>query len=280
MPAAALTVEPDDMSGHDASMFYRHVLQTLHAAGIATLIGGAYAFRHYTGIARPTKDLDIFLRRGDIPAAAAALRREGYETEMTFPHWLAKIYSDSGADFVDVIFSSGNGIAEVDDEWFAHAQEGTVLDLPVRICPAEESIWSKAFIMERERFDGADIAHLIRAYGSRMDWERLQRRFEPHWRVLLSHLVLFGFAYPGHRDLVPAPVMHGLMDRLREETDRPPTSPEICQGSLLSREQYLIDIEEWGYRDARVMPLGNMTPRETAIWTDAIPRKDGEADPH
>ena len=58
-----------------------------------------------------------------------------------------------------MIFSSGNGVATVDDEWFAHAPEGEVLGLPVRLVPAEEMIWSKAFIMERERFDGADIMH-------------------------------------------------------------------------------------------------------------------------
>jgi hypothetical protein len=27
----------------------------------------------------------------------------------------------------------------------------------VKLMPVEESIWTKAFIMERERFDGADI---------------------------------------------------------------------------------------------------------------------------
>ena len=61
--------------------------------------------------------------------------------------------------------------------------------------------------MERERYDGADVAHLLRAHGDRLDWPRLLRRFGPHWRVLLSHLVLFGFIYPGERALVPAWVM-------------------------------------------------------------------------
>ncbi len=58
-------------------------------------------------------------------------------------------------------------------------------------------IWSKAFIMERERYDGADIAHLILACGRDLDWRRLLGRFGRRWRVLLSHLVLFGFVYPG-----------------------------------------------------------------------------------
>ena len=40
----------------------------------------------------------------------------------------------------------------------------------VLVAPAEESLWCKAFVMERERFDGADVAHIILAYGDRLDW--------------------------------------------------------------------------------------------------------------
>jgi hypothetical protein len=30
----------------------------------------------------------------------------------------------------------------------------------------------------------------------------------------------------------------------------------------------------WGYVDARVFPLGHMTPEETAAWTEAIGKED------
>ena len=58
----------------------------------------------------------------------------------------------------------------VDDLWFTHAAPGRVLGVPVLLCPPEEMIWSKAFIMERERYDGADVAHLILACGRELDW--------------------------------------------------------------------------------------------------------------
>ena len=48
----------------------------------------------------------------------------------------------------------------------------------------------------------------------------------------------------------------------------------MCFGTLLSREQYLHDIQRLGYVDARVQPLGAMTREETRIWTDAIAKKD------
>src|SRR5205814_1501759 len=116
------------------------------------------------------------------------------------------------------IFGSGNGLAPVDRLWFDHARRGTVLGFPVRLCPIEEMIWSKSFIQERERFDGADVLHLIRAGAARLDWKRLIRRFGPFTRVLLAHLVMFGLVYPGERRRIPARVMKELLGRLDEPT--------------------------------------------------------------
>jgi hypothetical protein len=251
-----------------ATPFYTRLLQSLQSEGLPFLIGGAFSFAHFTGIRRPTKDLDIFIRQTDWPALENLAERLGYRTELTFPHWLGKVHDDTG--FVDVIFNSGNGLSPVDDSWFDHAADGQVLGLPVKLMPVEESIWTKAFIMERERFDGADIAHLFRACALRIDWRRLLLRFEPHWRVLLSHLVLFGFIYPGERTLVPRWLMDELTDRLRAETDAPPLRDAQCAGTLLSREQYLPDITHHGYDDARLGPDSTMNASDVAGWTAAI----------
>lgn len=270
MPEALMTSSADE-ADTDTAAFYRDVLRTLNASSIPYLVGGAYAFNRHTGINRATKDLDIFLRRADFEPASEVLREQGYDTELTFPHWLGKVHSNGV--YIDLIFSSGNGIAEVDEAWFEHASDALVMDVRTQICPAEEMIWSKAFIMERERYDGADIVHLLRALGDRLDWARMFRRFDPHWRVLLSHLVLFGFVYPAQRDLVPAAVMDELLERLRLETHSPPPQHTICLGTLLSREQYLNDIGEQGLRDGRAVPQGNMTPQDIATWTQAIPEE-------
>jgi hypothetical protein len=88
--------------------------------------------------------------------------------------------------------------------------------------------------------------------------------------VLFTHLVMFGFIYPGERDIVPAWIMRELSDRLRDECEEPVRGEKLCQGTLLSREQYLVDIGEWGYEDARLEPRGMMTADEIAHWTAAI----------
>jgi hypothetical protein len=252
---------------------YVRALQTLRRAGVEFLIGGAHALAPYTGILRDTKDLDVSLRRRDSERALAVLADAGFTTELTFPHWLGKAYA--GDRFVDLIFSAGNGVAAVDDLWFAHAPPGEVLGTRVRLCPPEEMIWSKAFIMERERYDGADIAHLILACGRELDWRRLLRRFGRRWRVLLSHLVLFGFTYPGERDVIPEEVMAHLLRRLDRERAEPVPGARVCDGTLLSREQYLVDVTERDYEDGRLTPRGPMTAAEIAHWTAAIQTHPG-----
>jgi len=245
--------------------FYRHALSILKNAGIPHLVGGAYAFARYTGIERHTKDFDIFICRDDFPRAESAFRKAGYDTELTFPHWLGKAYK--GDDFVDLIFSAGNGVARVDHTWFEHAVKDQVFDVDVELIPAEEMIWSKGLIMERERFDGADVAHVIRATGEQLDWNRLVDRFGLYWRVLLAHLILFTFVYPDERSKIPFDVLENLMNRARQEKDDEPD--KICNGTIISRQQYLKDIEEWGYKDAR-REDGLMSDQDIQRWTAGI----------
>lgn len=252
--------------------FYRDVLETLNAASLPYLIGGAYALNHYSGINRETHDLDIFIKREDYKNISNALTDAGFFTELTYPHWLGKIIHKEIV--IDLVFSSGNGIAVVDDDWFNNAEPAQLFGISTRVCPAEESIWSKAYIMEKERFDGADIAHLILAKGPELDWSRLLQRFDSHWRLLLSHLCLFGFIYPHHRHTVPQWLMNQLTQKLTQETTTPSPTDDICGGTLLSRQQYLNDIQQWGYRDARLRPYGNMSPCDAEHWTKAINEKD------
>ena len=254
--------------------FYVRAMRRLDDAGIEFRVGGAYAFERYTGIARHTKDFDIFVHPRDVQRTLQTLALTGCSTETPFPHWLAK--ARCGEDFVDVIFSSGNGVAAVDDDWFRHAVATEVLGHPARLVPAEEMIWSKAFIMERERFDGGDVAHILRASAERIDWPRLVGRFGDHWRVLLSHLVMFGFIYPAERHRLPPGVVAELTARLQGEL-RTGAEGRACQGTLLSRAQYLVDVRRWGYTDPRLAPEGNLTAREKEIWTAGI-AEDGPRD--
>jgi Uncharacterised nucleotidyltransferase len=246
---------------------YKSVMQLLIENNLEFLVGGAYALAHYTGIARDTKDLDLLLRPADVNAALSIWRQAGYSADFEFSHWLAKVRSKRAC--VDVIFCSGNGLATIDDIWFAEAREADILGMRVRVTPPEELIWQKAYIMERERFDGADVAHLLANCASQINWPRLMQRFELDWRVLWSHLVLFGFIFPAKRHLIPLDVVKEFNSRIVKEHNEAQSNGNCCNGTLLSRIQYLSDVTSGGLLDAREDARCQMTLGEIQRWTAA-----------
>lgn len=262
------TPTPSDQLDPATRRFYLRTLEILDAAQIPYCVAGAYALAAYTGIVRHTKDLDVFLRRDDLPRARRAFEAAGFRTEATHPHWLAKMFADDAAPdaFVDLIFRAASGIWEVDADWVNHAVLGDVVGRKAPLVPAEELIWSKAMVMERDRFDGADIAHVIEARGKALDWERLLRRARGHEGILLGHLAFYRYIYPCFADNVPDRVLDQLFRRVREFA---PPGERVCRGTLVSWDQYLTDIRERGLRDGRLAPWGNLTPREIEQWTDA-----------
>lgn len=224
---------------------YERALRALNDAGVPFLVGGAWGMAELAGVWRHTKDLDLFVCPEQLDNVLGTLAESGFRSEVLSPVWLAKAWYDEL--FIDIIFSSGNGIATVDEGWFLHSVPGHALEVPVLFCPAEETIWSKAWIMERERFDGADVAHLLRATGPRMDWHRLLQRFGEHWRVLYAHLVLFGYIYPSERRRIPSWVMLDFNERMQRDLGAEPPLHRHCLGPLLSNQQYKPDLERWGY---------------------------------
>jgi hypothetical protein len=270
------TADSDILSPTDV---YRRCAVALRDAGVPFLVGGAYAMAQYTPLVRDTKDFDLFLRPNHVRWAMEILEAAGFQVTLPYPHWLGKAHW--GQTFVDLIFSSGNGVALVDDDWFQHAPTAEVLGMSLPVCPAEEVIWSKAFVLERERFDGADVAHMIRDSGPGLDWQRVLHRFGSQWRVLMAHLVLFGFVYPGERDRVPSWVMRVLTRRLQDDLTPEAGAAGVCRGTLLSREQYLVDLERLGYVDGRLLSSEvHMSPEDIARWTRAIPGREPPEDPH
>jgi len=245
-------------------------MRRLDDADVPFLIGGAYAMALYTRIKRETKDFDIYVRAKDVDLILNLFRETGHRVKRTHPHWLAKIFC--GEHLMDVIYRAGNGLCDVDDSWLERAQRREALGLPVRIAAPEELIWMKAYIMERERYDGADVAHLLLSCADRIDWKHLLARFGEDWRVLLSHLVLFGFIYPTERHRVPPAFVEKLCDWLRAEQILPETKRE-CRGTLLSRAQYLFDVEKHGFRDARLDARCQISAKDLGSWTADIPEE-------
>lgn len=230
----------------ETEKFYAQALQHLLATELPFMVGGAFALGEYADIYRDTKDLDIFTTAGQYSRLLAELAGKGYDTEITDASWLAK--ARLGERYVDIIFASANGVAPVDDSWFDHALTVELFGCEVRLIPPEELLWQKMLLLDRHRFDGADVNHIVRKQGRKLDWRRLLTRMEPYWEVLLAHLLLYRFVYPAERDAVPGWLIEELQTRFRSQLDVPVPLDKICRGPLLNKTQYAVDIEEWGYR--------------------------------
>jgi len=235
----------------EAHAYYREALELLNESGAEFLLGGAFATFHYTGVYRETKDLDIFCKSSEYPKILKHFAEKGYHTELTDVRWLAKVFK--GEYFMDVIFDSVNHICTVDDSWYEHAPMGEFEGIPLRLVPAEELIWCKTYVQNRERFDGADVNHLFLRYGKNLDWSRLFKRLDHHWHLFLGKILNFQFVYPSDfHEIIPKWVFDELMKRAYEQYDLPPSKERVCRGPLIDNTQYSIDIKEWKYKTVTI----------------------------
>ena len=151
----------------EKQLIYAEGLRALVEAKAPFLVGGGFALYSYLGRWRTTKDVDIFIQPDDLHSVLHILMRAGFVCEITDVAWLAK--AKKGDACIDIIFCSYNGLFPVDKGWFDNSRRAIVLGVPCRIVGPEEIIASKSFVAARDRFDGADIAWLLRGTTPRLD---------------------------------------------------------------------------------------------------------------
>jgi len=226
-------------------LLFQRVLRALTRGGVGFAVAGAFAFQHYTGIWRFTKDLDLFLPAEKVDLALTLCRTAGLVTEVTDPVWLAKAWA--GDYYVDLISGMSNGVYWVTPEWIEHARQGEIQGQRLRMLAPEEMILSKIFVTRRERFDGSDICHMIYRCGTELDWDRLLNSVGEHWEMLLWHLQLYRYVYPAAMEVVPKPVWNLLCDRLRAESPGGEAGkPAAFRGTLIDPLMFEPDTAQWG----------------------------------
>ena len=230
-----------------AHAFYAEILKILKESKFTFMVAGGFAVNAYTGLRRPTKDIDFFVKAGDYPKILNKFTSLGFKTQVDDERWIAKIFK--GKLYVDLIFGSSNLIAPVTDDWFKDSQTAKVFNYDVKIPSVTDLIWSKVFIQNRERYDGADIAHLILIKHQEINWERLLCSMEQYWEVLLIHLLNFRFIYPSEREKIPSWLLHELLSRLQHQFELPTPKMKVCRGRMFSVEDYAIDISHLGFAD-------------------------------
>jgi hypothetical protein len=222
---------------------FRQVLGLFEQKKISYAVAGAFALREHTGIHRDTKDLDAFLTPENAALALRYLREEGFECEVCDPVWLYKAHR--GAFYVDLITGMSNAVIVVEDSWISRAQPAVVDGTPTRVLAAEELLVSKLFVTRHERFDGADIAHIVYAVGNRLDWPRVFGLVGEHWELLLWALIFFRYVYPAETHCVPTEVWQSLIVRFQDVIDRADPHTQF-RGSLIDDKMFAVDVKDWG----------------------------------
>jgi predicted nucleotidyltransferase len=255
---------PETSSGptripQEQESLFREILELLENRGVSFAVAGAFALREHTGMCRDTKDLDLFLTPANAARALQHLREKGFACEVCDPVWLFKAHRDGF--FVDLITGMSNAAIVVDDSWIERARPASVQGVQTRVLAAEELVASKLFVARRDRFDGADIAHVVYGTRGKIDWQRVFRLAGEHWEMMLWALVLFRYCYPAQTQYVPRQVWDDLVTRFHKVVSRPDSAAKF-RGSLVDDKQFAIDVNEWGlenqmleYRDRRLRSL-------------------------
>lgn len=253
-PINQITMDNIKIEPKEAEVFSRW-LTILNEAGVKYVVGGAFAVYAYTGIWRDTKDVDIFLQPSDLKKALDALSRMGFETEVRDVHWLAKVHQKPY--LMDLIFGTSSSQFPIDQTWFERCQPVELLGVKTYLAAVEELIASKVYMLKRDRFDGADIVHLIRGVQGKIDWPRVLMHLKDNQEIILIYFILFDFVYPSHSDYLPKELIVTLFEQMREGWSRP-VKTKAFRGMLLDPFAFAVDCRLWGYENGyNLLPLVN-----------------------
>lgn len=177
---------------------YECVLSRIAATRMPFALGGAIAYAGYTGRMRNTKDLDIYVVPEDRDQAVSCLIACGlvdYFDEL--PYDRSWIYRGKKNDAImDVIFAMANGRTKVTREWLDRGPLVEARGQHFRIIPPEELIWSKLYVVQRERCDWPDVLNVIDSVGPTLDWDHLLSLLGEDRPLLRSVISVYSWITP------------------------------------------------------------------------------------
>ncbi|MFL6353915.1 MAG: hypothetical protein ACJ74Z_18985 [Bryobacteraceae bacterium] len=226
-------------------LLYKDVMTRARSRGLQFAIGGGFATMTYTGQWRDTKDIDLFILERDKEEMIRILGECGledyYDQQAYERHWIYRSYKDE--TIVDVIWAMANRRALVDEDWL----NGPTVDCGgerFQLVPAEETLWSKLYVMQRERCDWPDGWSLIYTMGTDLNWRRVLDRVEDDAPLLGALLSVFGWLCPDRARELPPWLWSELRAR-DPETDRH-LDHHANRASLLDSRPWLTPTQDRG----------------------------------
>jgi hypothetical protein len=191
---------------------FQRVIRLAREATIPFVIGGFHGMAAYTGQDRDSKDLDLYVLPDDRERMIGVLRQAGladYYDRLPYDRgWIYRAH-ENGA-IVDVIWGMANYRGQVDAVWLEAGQEMEIAGERLRALPAEELLWTRLYVVQRDRCDWPDVMNLLAAAGPELDWERLLARLGEDRPLLAGALAVFSWLDPCRAALLPSGVWQRL----------------------------------------------------------------------
>jgi hypothetical protein len=203
------------------------VVRLAQEARIPFVIGGFHGMAAYTGQDRDSKDLDLYVLPADRERMIAVLGSAGladyYDTVPYDRGWIYRAHENGF--IVDVIWGMANYRGQVDAVWLEAGREMEFAGRRLRALPAEELLWTRLYVLQRERCDWPDVMNILAAVGADLDWDRLLARLGDDDGLLAGALAVFSWLDPCRAVTLPV----GLWPRLGLAPPEPerPSRPEL-----------------------------------------------------
>ncbi len=185
---------------------YDRALRQMQEQNVQCAVGGGLAFSAYARRWRNTKDMDLYIQPADRDAAIAALMRAGFDDYYPQAPYDRQCSFRSIRDgiIVDLLWEMLNGRARVDAGWLSRGPVVTIRGTAVRFLPAEELIWSKLYVLQRDRCDWPDLLNILASAGASLDWNHLLDRIGPDAPLLGAVLSVLRWLAPASTQAFPA----------------------------------------------------------------------------
>lgn len=221
---------------------YRLAIQSVQAAGVSFMLGGAFGLAAYTGRWRNTKDIDFYVLPADRERAINALTEAGfrdfYETLPYDRGWIYRAVLEGV--IVDLIWGTPNRRSEVDSTWIAEARQLSLRNHTLEVVPAEELVWIKLYVLQRDRCDWPDVINLLYATSASLDWDRLVELLGEDIPLLYGALATFAWVCPNRVGEIPPNLRKRAGIR---KVKKPAAGPDVDRIKLLDSRPWFAALQ-------------------------------------
>jgi hypothetical protein len=200
-------------------------------------VGGGLAAMGYADQVRESKDLDLYIlpeNRDRIVSLLSNLGFHDYYDENPYQrHWIYRSIRDGF--IVDVMWAMANRRASVTDTWL-RGPAIPIEDFTIHLLPAEETLWTKLYVLQRDRCDWPDALNMLYIVGPDLNWARLTDLVDADSGLLAGVVAVFRWLCPARAQQLPP----WLWSRLGLN---PPASGD-ARGHVAERAR-LLDSRPW-----------------------------------